>query len=371
MFPWLLVPGLALVGLAVFDALRTTLGRGGGPLTRLVSRSVWRLTRSRPGRRVSGYLFRQLGVVVLLAVVTVWVVFLWGGWSLVFLASDAAVVSATTGLPADAWSRVYFAGYTLVTLGLGDFRPVGAPWQLLTTATALSGLFVFTLAISYVLPVLQAALHRRATASALWGLGETPQEVIRHMWRTDRGCSALEQHLIGLTPDLTLLAQQHIAYPVLHHFHGDSRREALAPSLAVLDEALSVIEHGLDADCLGPDALRPARAAVSTLLNRLESQSVDPSDEPPPPPSLAGLRREGYPVRTDAAFREALREDACDRRRRLLLGLVRAEGWDWDHVLDDEPADDDPPDDGAPRANGAARPYPAERTGAYEEVSDA
>jgi hypothetical protein len=349
MHSWFLLPGLGLVGLAVFDALYTTLGRGGGPLTRAVSRAVWGLTQSAVGRRVSGLLFSQLGVAVLLAVVTLWVVLLWGGWSLVFLSDRGAVISATTQAPADAWSRVYFAGYTLVTLGLGDYNPTGTAWQMLTAATALSGLFVLTLAISYVLPVLQAALHRRATAAALWGLGATPTEIVRTTWDPDRGCDALAQHLIGLTPDLTLLAQQHIAYPVLHHFHGDNRGEALAPSLAALDEALSVVEHGMDADCLGPGALRPARAAISTLLDRLEDQAIAPAGEPPPPPSLAGLRRDGYPARPDAAFREALREDACDRRRRLLLGLVQNEGWTWDDVLGDE---DGPPATPAP-TNGA------------------
>ena len=346
MHSWFLLPGLALVGLVVFDALYTTLGRGGGPLTKAVSRVVWGVTQHEVGRRISGFLFSQLGVVVLLAVITLWVVLLWGGWSLVFLSERPAVVSATTGAPAGVWSRVYFVGYTLVTLGLGDYNPAGPLWQMLTTATALSGLFVLTLAISYVLPVLQAAVHRRATAAALWGLGETPEEAIRTMWDADRDCSAFEQHLIGLTPDLTLLAQQHIAYPVLHHFHGDERREALAPSLAVLDEALSVVEFGLDADCLSPGALRPARAAIATLLDRLEGQSVGPADEPPRPPALARLRRDGYPARSDADFREALREEACDRRRRLLLGLVQAEGWTWDDVLGEDRSDEGPNTDG-------------------------
>lgn len=350
MHTWFLAPGLALLALAIYDALHTTLARGAGPLTRLASATVWRFTRSGPGRRISGALFSQLGLVILLTVILLWVLLLWGGWALVFLSTESAVINATTREPADAWSRIYFVGYTLVTLGLGDYQPAGDLWQMLTTLTALSGLFVLTLAISYVLPVLQAAVHRRATAATLWGLGATPEEVIRTTWSEERGCSSLEQHLIGLAPALTQLAQQHIAYPVLHHFHGDRRREALAPSLAVLDEALSIIEHGLDADCLGPGALRPARAAIGTLLDRLEDQSVDPADETPPPPPLGGLRRDGYPVRSEAAFREALREDECDRRRRLLLGLVRAEGWDWDRVLGDgsEGEDDGDPDGSDP-----------------------
>ena len=332
---WFLLPGLLLVGLALYDALYTTLGRGGGPVTRQLSRGAWRFTQSGLGQRVSGFFFSQLGLVVLLLAIAVWTVLLWAGWSLVFLAADGAVVGATSGEPAGVWSRVYFVGYTLVTLGLGDYQPAGSAWQMTTAMASLSGLVVLSLAISYVLPVLQAAVARRGTAAALWSLGATPDEIIRRMWDLDRGCSALEQHLIGLTPVLTTLAQQHLAYPVLHHFRGSRRREALAPSLAALDEALSIAEHGLDGDCLSPGAFHPARAAIDTLLDRLEDQSVEPADDPPPTPSLDGLRADGYPARTDEAFREALREEVCDRRRRLLLGLVEGEGWDWDDVLDD------------------------------------
>ena len=162
------------------------------------------------------------------------------------------------------------------------------------------------------LPVLQAAVTRRGTAAALWSLGETPEGIVRTMWDPDGDCSAFEQHLIGLTPVLTTLAQQHLAYPVLHHFRGSRRREALAPSMAALDEALSIAEHGLDGDCLSPGAFHPARAALDTLLDRLEDQSVDPADDPPRPPSLAALRADGYPARTDEAYREALREEVCE-----------------------------------------------------------
>ena len=335
---WLLLPGLLVLGLALYDALYTTVGRGGGPLTKRLSRAAWRFTQSEFGQRVSGYFFSQLGVVVLLLAIFVWTVLLWAGWSLVFMASEGAIVGASSGEPAGAWSRVYFTGYTLVTLGLGDYQPAGSVWQMLTTTASLSGLVVLSLAISYVLPVLQAAVARRATAAAVWGMGETPEEIVRTMWDGD-GCDAFEQHLIGLTPVLTTLAQQHLAYPVLHHFRGDRRREALAPSLAALDEALTVTEHGLGGDCLSSGAFHPVRSAIDTLLDRLEEQSVDPASEPPRPPSLDGLRRDGYPVCSDESFREALREDVCDRRRRLLVALVEGEGWSWDTVLDG--ADDD------------------------------
>ncbi len=344
----LLIPGIALLAVCFYDALKTTMGRGGGPLTQAVSRVTIRAVHTRIGKRVGGAVFSQLGLLVLLTVVALWTLLLWAGWTVVFLASDGAVVSATTGAPAGFWSRVYFVGYCLVTLGLGDYQPAGPAWQMATAWAATSGLFVLSLAISYVLPVLQAAVERRATAAWLWGLGETTEDVIRTMWSPDRDCSALDQHLIALAPSLTLLAQQHIAYPVLHQFHGDKRREALAPSLAALDEALSIIEHGFNGDCVSPGALRPVRSAIAAVLDRLDDQSVESADEPPPPPPLASLRRDGYELVSDAEFARALEEDECNERRCLMLGLVESEGWTWSDVVGDDSGDDGSGGDGSP-----------------------
>lgn len=348
-----LVPGLALLALCFYDALQTTMGRGGGPLTNAASRvTVWAV-HTPVGKRVGGAIFDQLGLLVLLTVFAMWTLLLWAGWTLIFLASDGSVVSASTGAPADVWSRVYFVGYCLFTMGLGDYQPAGSSWQMATAWVAMSGLFVLSLAISYMLSVLQAAVQRRATAAWLWGLGNTAEDVIRTMWSPGRDCSALDQHLISLAPSLTLLAQQHIAYPVLHQFHGDKRREAMAPSLAALDEALSIIEHGFNGECVSPGALRPVRSAIAAVLDRLDDQSVESADEAPPPPPLDGLRRDGYDLVSDAEFARALDEDECNERRRLMLGLVESEGWDWSDVVGDSSGDDSA-DDSRP-SNGAAR----------------
>ena len=62
----------------------------------------------------------QAGVTILLVSIALWLILTWLGWSLVFAASANAVVDATTAAPATIGQRVYFAGYTLLTLGNGD-----------------------------------------------------------------------------------------------------------------------------------------------------------------------------------------------------------------------------------------------------------
>ncbi|XVH33461.1 ion channel (plasmid) [Haloferacaceae archaeon DSL9] len=46
---------------------------------------------------------------------------------------------------------MYFTGYTIFTLGNGDFYPTAANWQVTTVLTSASGLLLITLIVTYVL----------------------------------------------------------------------------------------------------------------------------------------------------------------------------------------------------------------------------
>ena len=334
------VLGFALVGLVLYDLVRTTLGQGSGPVAAAISRVTWRTVvhRSHPGSALWKRLLPQIGTGIMLEVIAAWVLLLWAGWTLVFVGAGDGLADTTTGAPAGFADAVYFTGYTLTTLGQGDFRPVGALWQLLTVFAAMSGLFVLTFSVTYIVPVLQAAVHRRRVATWIAGLGLSAEALLENTWGDD-DCSALQSHFLGLTPEIALLSQRHRTYPILHYFHGEGRREAFAPNLAALDEALTIIEMGMDYACVGRGTALPLRTAVAEVLGSLEDQTVPP-DTPPPPPDLARLRRKGYPVScTATTFAERLAEEDLAARRALLLGLVRYEGWDWEDL---QP----PPDEG-------------------------
>jgi hypothetical protein len=166
----LVLSGLALIGVATTDALTTTvsLGSGAGPVTRVVSRSVWAVARAAWPHRHGA--LRRAGVAVLLCSILGWIVLVWAGWSLVFSAAEAAVVDAVTGAPASVEQRIYFAGYTLLTLGNGDFRPDGPLWRMATVLAAGNGFGLVTLSISYLVPVVSAATEKRQLAAHLHAL---------------------------------------------------------------------------------------------------------------------------------------------------------------------------------------------------------
>jgi hypothetical protein len=135
---------------------------------------------------------------------------------------------------------------------------------------------------------------------------------------------------------LTSLAQQHLAYPVIHCFHDQTRQASSALSVAALGEALLLLRYGVVPE-QRPDAvtLRVMEGALSTFLETLNAAFIEPDTEVPPLPDLEKLRQHGVPVVDDASF-----EDSCntfEKQRRLLLAQVKRDGWSWGGITGHEP----------------------------------
>ena len=336
----LLAGGLALLTLAFYDLVKTTLGRGGGPLTNRVTALVWRLALAVHQRRQAHGLLDVAGVAGILAVILVWLALVWGGWTLIFASDPGAVVWSESRRPATLAETSRYTGFTMVTLGMGDFEPEDGGWKLATALTAASGFSLITLSLTFLMPLVGAATAKRQLGLYLSTLGRNSQEILRQAWNGE-SFSAVEPHLQNLSPMIALLAERHLTYPALHYFHAH-RNAAVAPSLASLDDALLVLAKGCPAERAPSAALvASARRTISALLSTLDSAFIDAASEPPPPPDLGALRRAGLPVVGDAEL--APRFAACEKRRRLLLGFVESDGWTWRDV--EAPEDDRPPDE--------------------------
>ena len=335
---WLGVLGVAITGLTLVDALSTTLTitGGGGPVTARVANYLWGLVLRRhrachPGKQqMSHQRLTQLGYCVALTPIIVWLCLLWMGWALIFSATPTAIVEAETHAPADFWSRLYFTGYTLFTLGLGDYKPQGPLWQMATAIASFSGFFLITFSISYLIPVVSAAIQGRQLATYISSLGRHSEEIVLQAWN-GKGFGLLEQHFINLTPMVAMHAQLYPAYPVLFYFHSAIRSRAAAPNIVALDEALTILEFGLKPE-YRPDtvAIYTLRNALSELVDTLSRTFIQPSQQDPPLPDLNCLRAQGIPVVSDRAFAAAVENMA--ERRRLLLASVYNDGWCWDDV---------------------------------------
>lgn len=319
--------GAVTLGILAFEVFVTALTmQGAGPLTGRMVQGLW-LTLLRLHRRRSSHKLLSLaGGVIAALTLACWVMVLWAGWALVFAGGGGAIVDSQ-GQAADLWSRIYFAGFNIFTLGLGDYRPVGAVWQMATVLASASGLVVVTLGITYLLPVLSHAVSRQALAGQISLLGLTPSELAANA--RSEGLDVIADRISSLQPQILQQGRRHLAYPVLHYFHTADARLALPLRLAVLYEGLLLVVHGLGAgEDSVPPAYRETLAAVAMFLDSIEHDVLAGDEPPPPAPSLGALTDAG--AETQADFEAALRP--YRDRRRLMRDLLAHDGWRWTDI---------------------------------------
>lgn len=138
------VCGVALLLLVALDVFWTAVStRGAGPLIAKVGTGIWRGAQRLHRRWGAEWLVELLGPLLAVGVVALWMLLLWLGWSLVF-SSQLSSISAEDA-PVDTAGRFYFVGYSLLTLGIGDYVPRPGWWQILTILASANGLTVATL----------------------------------------------------------------------------------------------------------------------------------------------------------------------------------------------------------------------------------
>ncbi|WP_114577367.1 potassium channel family protein [Saliphagus sp. LR7] len=330
-----LAVGTVVLLAVVVDVIWTTLwvDGGSGPLSaRLTTWTWYGLRRASDDRGLLGV----AGPLVLSLTLAMWIGLLWLGWTLLFAGGSPALLSTQTGEPASWTGRIYYVAYTMFTNGNGDYTPAGGVWEIASSFTTATGMAFVTLGISYVVTVLGAVSEKRSFASDVTGLGDRPESFVRTGWdETEGEFGELGLPLESLANDLSLLADKHKAYPVLHYYHSDQPSRASAVAVPILDEALTVLESGVEpADRPDPVLLASARSSVDTYLDTLETAFIDPADEVPPAPDLNRLREDSIGTVEDRTLERAVSE--IEDRRRRLLGIARADAWEWPPVGEDE-----------------------------------
>lgn len=347
----LIILGLFILTLVTIDVLITTLTLGGGgPITSRITTWVWKLSLKIHHRHSFHRMLATVGWILLVSIAVIWYVGAFIGWVLLFDSTVTAVVNASSKQPADMWETIYFVGYTLSTLGMGDYQPQGIVWQMATVIASTNGFFLVTLSIAYLLPVVSAATEKRAFAVYISSLGGTADEILMASWN-GKDFQNLDSHLSSITTSLTQLGEKHLTYPILHYFHSVERSRSLSLSLVALDEALTLLHYAIPPEYQPSKAtLNSARRASAAFLKTLKSAYLESAKLEPPLIKLELLRTKGIPTVSDREFVKATKH-VCQRRK-LLLALVENDGWNWDAIastqttsrasnLDDETAIDD------------------------------
>jgi hypothetical protein len=304
-----LVLGMMVVILAVTDALWTTLTvSGAGWLSSLGSGSIGRLAMGGP-RRVA----ENASVVSLCSSCLMWLLLLWLGWTMIFCGGPRAVVDATTSIPGTLIDRLYFAGYTITTLGLGDFKAEGAIWKVCTVLASTSGFLILTLFVTYAFSVITALNDRRTLGASVSHLGNSPEEIV--LLLSDGGHQALSTRLLTLTDQLERSAMQTDAFPVLEYSCVSNDQRSFAEAVVTLGEVTLLLENAVGGEqAVAVAVWKPLRGAVNLMIGEKHSGGKNVNPRIPSPPDLIRLTQHGLSIRDNAA-RSYESTEVADQRR--------------------------------------------------------
>ncbi len=319
----------ALIILVIASEIIVTTTQGGiSPVTRFLIgfyHGLLKISRVTRFKLVRAY----LGTGLTVAVIFTWIVLLWLGWTLVFCSAPQAVVTEFSGVPATFLERAYFAGFTFSTLGLGGYLPGTTGWQIVVVLCALGGFMLVTFTITFLTPLISAALFQWRLALQLYRLGSTPTSILLHAWDGD-SLETLASRLDNLGTDLVQLEHFLILYPLVRFYGSREHTSTISLSVARLGEAIVMARFALDDQATRQGAFQLAYRQVSGIAEAwLQAEHKAPSTIPDLP-DLSSLRKAGLPVVSDEVF--AQRVAAHSTFRRALCALVTHDGQDWHDV---------------------------------------
>ena len=335
---WTVLGALVVVG-ALGDMLWSTLTfPGAGPLGRFVLDPLGRALTS---RKLPAWIPANATLFLLGAGILIWTALTWAGWSLIFCGSERAVLTTPDHAPAGVADRIYFAGFSITTLGAGDFVGGAPGWRLASVLASLNGFIAVSLLVAYLMAVVAAVHERRAIGASVGHLGPAPVELVAGGAKD--GFAALNNRLSALTARLETAVQRTDAFPILGHDREADPTESFTLGVASLGETALLLSRALsEADRPPAVVTDPLRRAVLRTVKRLSERSggQDADGVPdPPPPDLDDLARRlaphGMTLAPGAAAAYADDEELRQFRRTLHAWVLRTDRR-WEQLSERE-----------------------------------
>lgn len=220
-------------------------------LSNRLHQSVWRLFR-RGALALPKYKDRLLsyaGPTLLVLTVFVWVALLLLGFTLiVWPALGSAIQSSSGGTPTSFAAALYYAGFSLTTLGTGDIVPLSAFYRLLTVLMAAVGFSVLTLSLTFFTSVYSALVRRNTFALSLHhrALGTADAAVLLTHLGPSGDFSDARSELTSIAQSLINLYESHHFYPVLHYFRFQKDAYSLSRIALLSLDTATLIRSALD-----------------------------------------------------------------------------------------------------------------------------
>lgn len=327
----LIIAGISIYLFTVLDIVQTTLSmQGGGWITSRFSHGFWTLFLKLSGRDGRKKILSHTGYILLISIVLIWVFLLWSSFVLLLSAYEESVINSVTREAADIFEKIYYAGFTISTLGMGDYIASANVWRILSAIYSFTGLILLTMSVTYFIPVLSAIIEQRKLGIRLSNLGNSPEEILINSWN-GKNFKGFSEMITDLSESLVHHSQNHRAYPVIHYFHNWKKKNAVILQLARLHEALYLLKYEIKEDIRSTEMeLKPLEIAFQNYREVItEVTHIKVIEKAPPLAETSQLRKQGLMVEDRSKI--SANEDLIHTRK-LFQTLVRQDGWSWDLV---------------------------------------
>jgi len=315
----LLILGFIILLIAMHDFFYTTLSASGAGFVSenvaIFSDKIIQLCVRIFGRKAYDY----HGLFVNLMILFVWLLLIWLGLFLVYSSNPEAITNSS-GRAAYNWERLYFTGYTLSTLGLGNFKPTSPFFELVTSCFSFFGFIFFTSSMTYFLSVSSSVVRKRTLAKSIYNLGNQPKDIAKKLLSLDPSYCYQQVHTLQELIDQHSVSHQ--AYPVVHFYSRSEEKDCFSINITRLDEALSIIIYSNKGENL-QEEISLLRSAISNFL-----QNLDKNFSRSLPNVENSVNGEDLPNNLEDNDYKELRE-----RRRILESLFKSEGFSWNDVV--------------------------------------
>ncbi len=325
-----LIPGILVIIVALADfAITVFIPKGAGFTTQKLTIFVASLFRFISGNNGKSRLLEYKPLMIIAAMVIAWMFQFWIGFTLIYSSDADSVVNAKTGESASFVEKIYFAGYTLSTLGQGDYQPNGNFWRVFTSVISFTGLAVVTICITYIVPVINNIIEKGTLTLRIASLGQSSYQILANHYN-GKTFSGLSGEFSSLATSIFKYAKNHEAYPVLHHVHNPDKKENTILKLASLDEACTLLLHHIPAGKCGCNSeLRKLRSSLTYYLKSAQKVHI-PDEQPPLPFKDEAFEQIGITFINTSENEIGPIYRKLDKRRRMLKGLVEDDGFRWE-----------------------------------------
>lgn len=320
--------GFAIILLTIIDLVWTTLwvDGGAGPLSKRVAETLWKIFDKLGEKNSKFYDFT--GPITLVSTLLSWSLMIWIGFALFFNGDVNSIINTSNpDAPVFWYERFYFTGFTLFTLGIGDYAPEIGFWQIVTTLNSAVGILFLTLCASYIISVVDAVVQKRSLATSITSLGIKSTDIIAKTWN-GQDFHNIDLVLVDISSKISSLTQQHHAYPLLHFYHSRKAEESASVAIASLEDTLTILLYGMKEENLANILLiKSTKSSIGTYLESLTEAFVNAADEVPDVPDFSPLIKQELPLVSDHELEIIFKEHIEVRKK--LLGAVQVDHQKW------------------------------------------